>query len=122
MFRNPLRFTCECPLFRSGAEGIRTPDLRRANARSQLRGRSRAFQNRLPKLNFSAACLPMFASVCSGNCHVTVKSLPETKVHKLTIAERSDSRNFAQRGFQEVRSVRARAPSTQTLHPPKVRP
>ncbi len=32
MFRNPLHFTCKTAYSGSGAEGIRTPDLRRAKA------------------------------------------------------------------------------------------
>src|SRR5215208_6909582 len=37
--------TCKQAHFRSGAEGIRTPDLRRAKAESHHRSRSRLFKN-----------------------------------------------------------------------------
>ncbi len=40
-----LYFTCESSIFRSGAEGIRTPDLRRAKADSYCRDCSPVFKN-----------------------------------------------------------------------------
>ena len=39
------RFTCKLPYFRSGAEGIRTPDLRRAKSGYYHRGCSPVFGN-----------------------------------------------------------------------------
>jgi len=41
----PLRFTCKRRSFRGGAEGIRTPDLRRAKSEHYYRRRSPLFRN-----------------------------------------------------------------------------
>jgi hypothetical protein len=46
----PLRFTCKTRSFRSGAEGIRTPDLRRAKSEHYYRGCSSLFKNTTPKV------------------------------------------------------------------------
>ena len=40
-----LRFTCKTRSLRSGAEGIRTPDLRRAKSDPKCRGCSLLFKN-----------------------------------------------------------------------------
>src|SRR5919112_2235036 len=39
IFRLSPRFTCKLPSFRSGAEGLRTPDLRRAKAKGYVLAR-----------------------------------------------------------------------------------
>ena len=58
-----LSFTCKPPLFRSGAEGNRTPDLRRAKSDAECRRRSPLFRN-----SCKTKYLPLGAFVSVRRC------------------------------------------------------
>src|SRR5215213_6874065 len=64
-----LRSTCKSPYFQSGAEGIRTPDLRRAKAARCFAASFRSMQNRCKQLYFRDDAFLCISGVLLGLLH-----------------------------------------------------
>src|SRR4028118_1368894 len=64
-----LSFTCKCPLLRSGAEGIRPPDLRRAKAARHFSEPFRSLQNSCKQAHFCSIAFPGISGDLLGLLH-----------------------------------------------------
>ena len=64
-----VRFTCKYVLFLSGAEGIRTPDLRRAKAARYFAGRFSSVQNACKLSCFRVDTFPSISGDLLGLLH-----------------------------------------------------